>query len=89
MMNTLKELWHGNLHPQEQRREQRPEIQELLQLSEINRNRLYETLSDQQKETFEKYVDCLDELSCLTESELFIQAFRLGGKIMLETLSSN
>ena len=45
-----------------------------------------ETLTDKQKELFEKFNDCYDELTDINESEIFVYAFRLGMRIAIEVL---
>ena len=40
-------------------------------------------LTDKQKETFEKFDDCWDELTDINEREIFLYAFRLGMRIAI------
>ena len=49
---------------------------------------LNETLTDKQKEIFEKFNDCYDELTDINEREIFVYAFRLGMRIAIESLLS-
>jgi len=86
-MNILEELWYGNINPQEHSKENKREIKELLSLMGRNRNRLQDTLTEEQRETLEKYDDCVNEMYCLIEAEIFAYAFRLGGRLMLATLT--
>ena len=44
-------------------------------------------MTDEQKETFEKVDDCWSEYISLAEKAIFVYAFKLGGRLMLETLS--
>ena len=44
------------------------------------------TLTDQQKETFEKYKECRAEVESLTEVEAFISGFKLATKIVMEVV---
>ena len=53
-----------------------------------NRLNLAETLTEAQKEVLQKYDDTVTEMNDIMERELFIYAFRLGGRFMLETLSN-
>ena len=80
-MNILDELWYGNINPQEQSKDNNRAIRELL-----NRDRLHDSLTEEQRETLEKYDDCVNEMYGLIESEIFSYAFRLGGRLMLATL---
>ena len=54
----------------------------------LNRNeeKLISTLSDEQKETFEKYKDCNREISEISERESFIKGFQLGAMIIIEVI---
>ena len=85
-MNILDELWYGNINPQEQSKENNRAIRELLNLMGRNRDRLHDSLTEEQRETLEKYDDCVNEMYGLIESEIFSYAFRLGGRVMLATL---
>ena len=85
-MNILDELWYGNINPQEQSKENNRAINELLNLMGRNRDRLHDSLTEEQRETLEKYDDCANEMYGLIESEIFSYAFRLGGRLMLATL---
>ncbi len=85
-MNILDELWYGNINPQEQSKENNQTINELLNLMGRNRDRLHDSLTEEQRETLEKYDDCVNEMYGLIESEIFSYAFRLGGRLMLATL---
>ena len=85
-MNILDELWYGNINPQEQSKENNQAINELLKLMGRNRDRLHDSLTEEQRETLEKYDDCVNEMYGLIESEIFSYAFRLGGRLMLTTL---
>jgi len=85
-MNILDELWYGNINPQEQSKDNNRAIRELLNLMGRNRDRLHDSLTEEQRETLEKYDDCVNEMYGLIESEIFSYAFRLGGRLMLATL---
>ena len=43
-------------------------------------------LTEQQKETFEKFKDCQSELSGITEREAFSSGFILATRIMVEVM---
>lgn len=51
-----------------------------------NRERLHDAMTAEQRETLEKYDDCVNEMYGLIELEIFSYAFRLGGRLMLATL---
>ena len=63
------------------------EMKELLSLFNRNEGKLPVTLSDKQKETFEKYKDCNREISEICERQSFIKDFKLGAKIVIESMT--
>ena len=86
MGNILEEFWYGNINPQEQSKESSQAVKELLKLMGRNRDRLHDSMTAEQRETLEKYDDCVNEMYGLIELEIFSYAFRLGGRLMLATL---
>lgn len=89
MRKLLEEFWYGSIFPQEQYVAQQPNIKPLIRLVEKNRTNLAETLTEAQKEVLEKYDDVVSEMNGILEREIFIYAFRLGGRFMVETLSKD
>lgn len=89
MRNLLEEFWYGNIFPQEQYAAQHPDIKSLLQLIDKNRTNLTETLTEAQKEILQKYDDAIIEMNGILEREIFIYAFRLGGRFMIENISED
>ena len=87
MRTLLEELWYGNVSPQEQSKEHSREIKNLIELMDKNRDNLSATLTEQQKDTLAKYDDCVNETYGIIEREIFAYGFRLGGQLMLETLT--
>lgn len=57
-MNTLEDLYYGNLFPHEKCAKLDDEVKELLKLLNRNEEKLVATLSNEQKENFEKFRDC-------------------------------
>ena len=86
MKQTIEELWHGNIIPQEDSRTNSPEMKELLGYMARHHEDLEKSFTDEQKETFEKFHDCWSEYASLAEEAIFAYAFKLGGRLMLETL---
>jgi hypothetical protein len=89
MNNTIKELWHGNIMPQSDRRNSTPEMKELLGYISRHHEDLLKTMTDAQKEIFEKFEDCWSEYSSLNDADLFEYAFKLGMNLAIEALSNN
>ena len=87
MRNLLEEFWYGNVNPQEEYTRSSADEKTALRVMDKNRTKLSETLTDLQNELLKKYDDSVVEMNCILERELFVYAYRLGGKIMLECLS--
>ena len=85
--NIIKELWHGNIIPQEDSRTNSKEMKELLGYMSRHHEDLEKSFSDEQKETFEKFHDCWSEYMSLAEAAIFEYAFKLGMQIAIETLT--
>ena len=86
MKDTIEELWHGNIIPQEDSRTNSPEMKELLNYMARHHEDLEKSFTDEQKEIFEKFHDCWSEYMSLAEMAIFVYAFKLGAKLMLESL---
>jgi len=87
MRKLLGKFWYGNIFLQEQYVAQHPHIKPLLRLIEKNKTSLSETLTEAQKKILQKYDDVVSEINGILEREIFIYAFRFGGRFIVETLS--
>lgn len=85
-MNTLEDLYYGNLFPHKKCAKLDDETKELLGLLNRNEEKLISTLSEEQKDTFEKYKDCYQEILENRERELFITGFKLSAKIIIDAM---
>ena len=85
-MDTIKELFYGNIHPFERDVPKDSEGDKLAKLTIRHENALKATLNESEAELLEKYKDAMTELSCLSECEGFINGFRLGVRLMAESL---
>lgn len=83
-MNTLEDLYYGNLFPRGKCAKLDDETKELLGLLNRNEEKLTATLTEEQKEIFEKYKDCNREIS---ERETFLNGLRLGAKMIIEVIN--
>ena len=86
-MNVIKELWRGNIIPQEDSRTNSKEMKELLGYMSRHHEDLEKSFLDEQKEVFEKFHDCWCECMSLAEASVFEYAFKLGVRIAIETLN--
>lgn len=77
-MNILESLWFGDIRPHEQYIVQTEERQELHRLISVNEKQMLETMTAEQRALFDKYENCVSEMSVLTERDCFIIGYRLG-----------
>ena len=89
MKSIINELWHGNIVPQEDSRNNTKEMKELISYIARHDEDLYKLLTEEQKAIFEKYQDCWNEYVSLAEAAIFEYAFKLGMTIAIETLTNN
>ena len=86
MRKMIEELWHGNVVPQTDSRNNSPEMKQLMEYIARHHDELLKTLNDDQKETFEKFDDCWNEYIELAEKAIFTYAFKLGARLISEAL---
>ena len=86
-MNFLEEFWYGNIEPAEYDTSSSKEYKEMLQRISRNEDKLLATMTDDQKDIFNKYADCVRDHQAMVECMLFQNSFRLGAKMMLAIMS--
>ena len=84
MRSVINELWHGSIVPQKDSRNNSPEMKELMEYMARHHDDLLKTMTDEQKEIFEKFHDCWDEYVSLAEADIFEYAFSLGARLVME-----
>ena len=84
MRSVINELWHGNIIPQEDSRNNSPEMKELMEYMARHHDDLLKTMTDEQREIFEKFDDCWSEYSSYAEEAIFEYAFKLGARLAME-----
>ena len=87
MRSIINELWHGNIVPQEDSRNNTKEMKELFSYIARHDENLEKLLTDEQKAIFEKYQDCWNEYVSLAEAAIFEYAFKMGMQFTIETLA--
>ncbi|MBO5316189.1 MAG: hypothetical protein J6B48_07165 [Clostridia bacterium] len=87
MKSMIKELWYGNIIPQDDSRNNSPEMKKLIEYMSRHHDDLLKTMTDEQKEIFVKFDDCWSEYASYAEEAIFCYAFRLGMRIAIETLT--
>ena len=87
MKSIINELWHGNICPQTDIRNNSSEMKELMEYMARHHDDLLKTMTDEQREIFEKFDDCWSEHTSYAEEAIFTNAFKLGMQIAIETLT--
>ena len=85
-MSLLEEFWYGNIELMEYDASSCKEYKKLLELICRNEEKLRATMTDEQKELFEKYTDCVREYQTITDCLLFQNSFKLGARMMVEIM---
>ena len=70
-MRILEEFWYGNIESTEYNTASCKEYKKLLELICRNGEKLKATMTDEQKELFEKYTDCVREHQTITDCLIF------------------
>ena len=86
-MTMLEDMWYGNINPHETFLIQNQQFKHLLSLMGKNRDKLSDTLTEQQKEILEKYDETVNEMHFLAEVEAFSSGFFIGVRLMTESIS--
>lgn len=86
-MKLLEELWYGNIEPTDFDANAGKDYKEALRLITRNEEKLQASMTDEQKELFSRYMDCVREHQTMAECLLFQNSFRLGVRIMLEVMA--
>ena len=84
MESIIEELYYGNITPSEHSYCKTGEYAHILQLVARNEEKLTETLTEAQKETFKKFKDGTSELNGMTEVTDFTLGFKLGLRLTAE-----
>ena len=84
-MRLLEEFWYGNIEPTEYDTSSK-EYKKLQELICRNEEKLRASMTDEQKELFEKYTDRVGEYRTITDRLIFQNCFKLGARLMLEVM---
>ena len=85
-MTTLEDLYYGNIHPSDRYIKRGTKVDQIVKLICKNEDALTATLTEQQKEIFEKFKDCQSELYGTIEHDAFKDGFILAVRIMVEVM---
>lgn len=86
-MTTLEDLYYGNINPHEMYIKRGSKVDLLVKLICKNEETLISTLTEQQKETFDKFKNCQNELCDLTARQAFTDGFVLATRLMVEVMN--
>ncbi len=89
MPSVLEELYYGNIHPADRALANTKKAKDFRQLHHAQvqlEEQLESVLSEQELTQFRTYCNMQGELNCREHEELFLYAFRLGAKMMIEIL---
>lgn len=70
-MRILEEFWYGNIEPTEYDTSSYKEYKKLLELICRNEEKLEATMTDERKDLFEKYADCVQEYQTITDVQTY------------------
>ena len=86
-MNIIEDLWFGNISPWERPFQKGGAYSELLTVVVRHQEDILGRLNEEEKEIFEKFCDCTNEMHDLTEREAFVKGFTLGARIIIEVMT--
>lgn len=78
MQSIIEELYYGNVLPYERRMPRSGEYPRIAKYMSRNEESLIETLTEEQKEIFEKFKATVAELNGIEEAITFAIGFKLG-----------
>lgn len=84
MSSIIEDLYYGNIPLSERGFRRTSEYAHVLQLAAGNEEKLTETLTEAQKETFGKFKDNTPELTSMVEITAFTIGFKLGLRLTAE-----
>lgn len=85
-MYTLDKLWRVGFAPQERYIREGSEYHKISRQQSDIEDKFWRELSAEGKKAFDEYCYKQSELNTLSESDAFVQGFRLGAKIILDVL---
>jgi len=86
-MQVLEELYLGGICPGERIGKRNRQYDKALEKTIKVGDALTASLTPEQKELFENYMDAQREVNVLTDCDTFIYGFKLGAKIMMDVLT--
>ena len=89
MRNTVEDLYYGNITPSKQRVTPDSELRRATDRVTCFKSQLTERLDKEGETILAKLIESQDEVESITALENFILGFRLGARIMAESMDEN
>ena len=89
MRNTLEDLYYGNITPGAQQITPNSELKRATDRVTRFKSQLTERLDESGQEILAKLIESKDEVESITVRENFILGFRLGVRLMAESMDEN
>lgn len=86
-MSILQEFWYGNINPSEDK-EISDEEKELVELMARHQEYLTSILKDKELDSFQKYVEYVDEYNSLVECQAFEIGFKFAANLLTHLSTS-
>ena len=86
-MSTLQELWHAKIMPQERTFGSNKDFVRARKQLQEEQDLLANELSEDGKLHFENYERLSAEIQSIFEEQIFIDAFRLASKLMIDVFN--
>ena len=85
-MYALQELWRGNITPAERFVRSGSEYKETAKKLSDEMDRLMEAISPEARKQLENIGNLRADMAVLSNEDIFIYAFRMGARLMLDVL---
>ena len=89
MRNTLEDLYYGNITPGAQQIAPDSELKRATDRVARFESQLTERLDEDEQTILSKLIESKDEIESITALENFIRGFRLGVRLMAESMDDN
>lgn len=86
-MTILENLWFGNITPVDRKLVRGSEVKKLLEKTTASENIFTAELSAEGQRAYTEYGKLMGDISAISECDALCKGFRLGARLMIETLS--
>ena len=87
-MSIIEDLWYGSISPCERDFKRGSTYSELPGYIVRHEEDLQKRLNDEEKQSFEKFTECTNEMYGIDEREAFVRVFTLGARIIIEIMNT-